>query len=144
LLAACVIAMPAAANAQSVRQVLADFGMLGTWATDCNQPSGDNNWYAIYAGMPNGSVMRTYYNTPDRKKPFSQFTITQAVRLPSSLLSYSQQGVNNHERDDVVLMKQGNRYHVWSSVRSDGKVLVKEGKFTSNGDESPWQTKCGS
>ena len=144
LLVAFVLAMPGAASAQSSRQVLSDFGMLGTWATDCNQPSGKYNFYAIYAGMTNGNVMRTYYNTPDRKKAYNQYVITRAVILPSNLLSYTQEGTVNHDRIDVVLRREGNRYQVWSSVRADGTVLVKEGKYPDDGAESPWQERCSS
>jgi len=142
LLAACLLAAPAAANAQSTQQVLSKFGMLGTWATDCSEPSGKYNFYAIYAGMSNGNVMRTYYNTPDRKKAYNQYIITRAVILPADMLSYTQEGTVNHDRIDVVLRREGNRYQVWSSVKENGQALVKEGKYPDDGAESPWQTKC--
>ena len=144
LLTACLLAVTGTAQAQSPRQVLSDFGMLGTWATDCSQPSGKYNFYAIYSGMSNGNVMRTYYNTPDRKKPYNQYVLTRAILLPSNLLSYQQEGTVNKDRIDVVLRRDGNRYQVWSSVRADGTVLVKEGKYPDDGAESPWQERCSS
>ena len=142
LLACALALMPSLANAQSTRDVLRDFGLLGTWATDCAEPAGKSNFWTVYASMTNGNVKRTYYNTPDRDKAYNEYIITRAIRLPASQLSYSQQGVAKKDRIDVILLKDGNRYKIWSSVRQNGEVLVKEGKFTSNGDDSPWQTKC--
>jgi hypothetical protein len=142
LAVAFALLMPALASAQSSREVLRDFGMLGTWATDCSQPSGKNNFYAIYAGMTNGSVRRTYYNTPDRKVAYNEYIITRAIRLPADQLSYQQEGSANHDKIDVILLKDGNKYKIWSSVTAEGKALVKDGKFPDSGDESPWQTKC--
>ena len=127
LLAAAALLMPSLANAQSTRDVLRDFGLLGTWATDCAEPAGKSNFWTVYAGMTNGSVKRTYYNTPDRDKPYNEYIITQAVRLPDQKLAYSQEGVANHDKIDVVLVKEGNKYRIWSSVRQNGDVLVKEG-----------------
>jgi hypothetical protein len=136
-----MLALPPLARAQSPRDVLRDFGLLGTWATDCARPSDKDNFYAIYAGMPNGKVRRTYYNTPDRKTPYNVYTVSRATRLPADQLSYRQEG-EDHDKIDVILLKDGNKYKIWSSVKDDGTVLVKDGKFPNSGDESTWQTKC--
>jgi hypothetical protein len=139
---AFAIAMPALASAQSAREVLRDFGMLGTWATDCSRPSDSDNFYTVYAGMPDGRVRRTYYNTPDRAKAYNEYIVTRAIRLPADQLSYQQEGTVNHDKIDVILLKDGNKYKIWSSVTENGKALVKDGKFPGSGNESPWQAKC--
>lgn len=140
---AFAVGLPALASAQSPREVLGAFGMLGTWATDCSRQSGSDNFYTVYAGMPNGRVRRTYYNTPDRAKAYNEYIITRAIRLPADQLSYQQEGSVDHDKIDVILLKDGNKYKIWSSVTEAGKELVKEGKFPGSGNESPWQTKCG-
>ena len=139
---AFAIGMPALASAQSARDVLRDFGMLGTWATDCSRPSESNNFYTVYAGMSDGRVRRTYYNTPDRAKPYNVYFVTRAIRLPADQLSYQQVGEVNNDKIDVILLKDGNKYKIWSSVTAEGKALVRDGKFPDSGSESPWQTKC--
>ena len=134
--------LPALANADTPRDVLDKFGMLGTWATDCSRPSDADNFYTVYAGMGNGRVRRTYYNTPDREKAYNEYIITRAIRLPADQLSYRQEGSVDHDKIDVILLKDGNKYKIWSSVTEDGRELVKDGKFPKSGDESPWQAKC--
>lgn len=136
------LALPALAHADTPRDVLRDFGMLGTWATDCSRPSGEDNFYTVYAGTTDGNVRRTYYNTPDREKAYNEYSITRAIRLPADQLSYRQEGSVDHDKIDVILLKDGNKYKIWSSVRDDGAVLVDKGKFPKSGDESPWQVKC--
>jgi hypothetical protein len=142
LAAAIATALPVLARADSPRDVLRDFGLLGTWATDCSKPSDADNFYTVYAALGNGRVRRTYYNTPDREKPYNEYLITRAIRLPADQLSYRQEGSVDHDKIDVILLKDGNKYKIWSSVTEDGKELVKDGKYPSSGDESPWQTKC--
>ena len=119
---AFALAVPTMASAQSSSDVLSDFGLLGTWATDCSRPSGADNFYTVYAGMQDGRVRRTYYNTPDREKPYNVYIITRAIRLPADQLSYQQEGDVNHDKIDVI--------------------LLKDGKFPGSGAESPWQAKC--
>ena len=139
---AFALALPSLAQAQMPRDVLRDFGMLGTWATDCSRPAGEDNFYTIYAGLPDGNVRRTYYNTPGRERAYNEYFITQATRLPADQLSYRQEGSVDHDKIDVILTRDGSKYRIWSSVREDGTPLVKDGKFPKSGEESPWQAKC--
>jgi hypothetical protein len=147
LTAAMALALPGLAQAQtSPRDAMRNVGMLGTWANDCSQPSGEDNFYTVYAGLPNGNVRRTYYNTPDRVKSYNEYTITRAIQLPANQVSYRQEAETEPgktDRIDVILIKDGDKYKIWSSVRDNGEVLVENGKFPKSGGESPWQTRCG-
>src|SRR5690349_21391669 len=89
---AFALGMPTLASAQSPSAVLREFGLLGTWATDCSRPSNSDNFYTVYVGMPDGRVRRTYYNTPARDKPYNVYIVTRAIRLPADQLSYQQEG----------------------------------------------------
>jgi hypothetical protein len=142
LVLTAVLGTPVPATAETVRQVLQQFGMLGTWATDCSRPPAPDNILSVYASLPNGNVQRTYYNAPG--KISNQYELKRVVRISADQISYQQQGPS--DRIDVVLEKKGNRYHVLSSQDQNGKIYVQEGKFTANtaspGQESTWQTKC--
>ncbi len=137
LLAAFSLAMVSAASAQSAQQTMRDFGMLGKWARDCNAPPSRTNFHTVFAAMSSGNVQRTYYDGPDHI--YNQYTITRAIRLPANQMSYQQVGPVG--RMDVILLKDGNTYRIWSSVGADGKIYVKEGKF-NDGAASPAETKC--
>ncbi len=139
---AAVLGTSVAVHAETVRQVLQEFGMLGTWATDCSRPAARDNILTIYAPLPNGNVQRTYYSAPGEIS--NQYELKRVVRISADQISYQQQGPS--DRVDVVLEKKGNRYHVLSSQDQNGKTFVQDGKFTANtaspGQDSTWQTKC--
>ena len=139
---AAVLGTTVAANAATVREVLQQFGMLGTWATDCSRPPAADNILTVYAPLPNGNVQRTYYSAPG--KISNQYELQRADRISEDQISYEQQGPK--DRIDVILEKKGNRYHVLSSQDQNGKFFVQDGKFTANtpspGQDSTWQTKC--
>ena len=145
LVLARVLGTPAAANAETVTETLRQFGLLGTWADDCSQPAANNNFHTVYKALPNGNVERTYFNAPG--KIYNQYVLSRVNRVSADQLFYSQKG--SAGRIDVVLIVTGNRYHVLSSQNENGKVYVRDGKFTEHagdgsnaGKESPWQTKC--
>ena len=143
VLFAFVLATAGTASAQTVRQVLQDFGLLGTWQTDCGLPPASNNFRTIYAGMPNGEVKRTYYDAPG--KIYSEFILKRVSRIAADQILYEQAG--NDDLQFVVLTKIGNRYRVFSNHSRAGKVYVQEGKYVkdspgTHGKDTPWQTKC--
>ena len=143
VLLALALATAGTASAQTVRQVLMDFGLLGTWQTDCSLPPASNNFRTVYEGMPNGDVRRTYYDGPG--KIYSQFVLKRVSRVAADQILYEQEGQNDLQF--VVLSKVGNRYRVFSNHSRAGKVYVQEGKYVkdspaTHGKDTPWQTKC--
>ena len=101
LVLALVLAMPAAANAETVSQTLRKFGLLGTWADDCSRPAANDNFHTVYAALPNGHVQRTYYNAPG--KIYNQYVLQRVNRVSADQLFYSQKG--SAGRIDVVLLR---------------------------------------
>jgi hypothetical protein len=143
VLSALVLTASGAANAQTVQQALKEFGLLGTWATDCSKPPASNNFLTIYAAMPNGDVKRTYYNAPN--KVYSESVLKRVSRVATDQILYEQEVESDLQF--VVLKRVGNRYRVFSNHSRAGKVFVQEGKFVkdspgTHGNDTPWQTKC--
>ena len=147
LAAALAMATVETANAQSVANTVAEFGLIGTWATDCTQPPSTRNYLTIYAIKPSGEISRTYYDAPGHV--LNIYKITSAKRQAPDMLSYEQ--VWNFEgspaniagnRMQVLLNMVGNKYQIVSSQGSDGSFFVKDRKFPGSGDASPWQFRC--
>lgn len=142
-LLAVVLASSAGAAAQTARDVLRDFGLLGTWATTCDEPVSSSNFLTVYKGLPNGDVSRTYYNAPN--KVYSVFIIKRVSRIGPDQILYEQEGQNDLQF--VVLSKIANRYRVFSNHSRAGKQYVQQGKYAkdssgAHGTDTPWQTRC--
>jgi hypothetical protein len=135
------------ANAQSVADTIAEFGLIGTWATDCTQPASSSNYLTIYAIKPSGEVSRTYYDAPGHV--YNNYKITSAKRQAPDMLSYEQvwdfDGSPANiagDRVRVLLNMADNKFQIVSSQGSDGSFFVKDRKFPGSGDESQWQFQC--
>ena len=147
LVAALAMATVETANAQSVADTIAEFGLIGTWAADCSQPASSGNYLTVYAIKPSGEVARTYYDKPGHI--FNNYKITGAKRQAPDMLSYEQvwdfEGSPANvagNRVQVLLNMADNKYQIVSSQGSDGSFFVKDRKFPGSGNESPWQFQC--
>jgi hypothetical protein len=140
LVAALAVAMPTAINAQSVEQTLRNFGLFGTWATDCSRPAANNNFQTVYKSS-GGRVLRTYYDGPG--KIYSEYRITEAAQISSDQLRYQQEGTDSKRlRVEVIVKKVDNRILIWLSRNVDGGLFVKDGKYVEDGSAVAWQTLC--
>ncbi len=147
LVLAVLLGAPASASAETARQMLQQFGLIGTWAANCNRPPADENIHTVYASLPNDNVQRTYYSAPG--KITSKSVLERVKVISSDQLSYRQK--NSQGYLDIILKKTGNFIRVLSSQNENGTIYVQGGKFTakvgtgsSAGKESPLQTKCHS
>jgi hypothetical protein len=78
IVAALVLALPLSARAQSVQQLFENFGLIGVWASVCNQPPSleNGNSHSIYALSSSADVMLTYDYGP--KHHAAVYTIVSA------------------------------------------------------------------
>ena len=135
------------ANAQSVANTIAEFGLIGTWATDCTQSASSSNFLTVYAIKPSGEVSRTYYDQPSHI--YNNYKITDAKRQAPDMLSYEQvwdfDGSPANiagDRVRVLLNMADGKFQIVSSQGSDGSFFVKDRKFPGSADDSPWQSRC--
>lgn len=147
LVAALALATAETANAQSVASTIAEFGLVGTWAADCRQPASSSNFLTVYAIKPSGEVSRTYYDQLGHV--YNNYKITDAKRQAPDMLSYEQvwdfEGSPANiagDRVRVLLNMADGKFQIVSSQGSDGSFFVKDRKFPSSSDESPWQSRC--
>ncbi len=146
-MASIEMAIAETANAQSVANTIAEFGLVGTWAADCTRPASSSNFLTIYAIKPTGEVSRTYYDQPDHI--YNNYKITEAKRQAPDMLSYEQvwdfEGSPANiagDRVRVLLNMADGKFQIVSSQGSDGSFFVKDRKFPGTTDESPWQSRC--
>ena len=146
-LASIEMASAETANAQSVADTIAEFGLIGTWATDCAQPASSGNFLTVYAIKPSGEVSRTYYDQPSHI--YNNYKITDAKRQAPDMLSYEQvwdfDGSPANiagDRVRVLLNMADGKFQIVSSQGSDDSFFVKDRKFPGSADESPWQSRC--
>lgn len=147
LAAALTMASIEAAQAQSVADTIAEFGLIGTWATDCRQPASSSNFLTVYEIKHSGEVSRTYYDQPGHV--YNNYKITGAKRQAPDMLSYEQvwdfEGSPANiagDRVQVLINMADDKFQIVSSKGSDGSFFVKDRKYPGSGDESPWQLRC--
>ncbi|MBI1840388.1 MAG: hypothetical protein HYR88_05990 [Verrucomicrobia bacterium] len=134
------LALAATAGAQSVENVLAEAGLLGRWANDCSRPAGGGNIHTIYAAGPGGEVTLSYDHGAGSTPTVNR--IESAQRLSPERLAYHQENRSSGVGIDIELAISPTHIRVWTSRQSTGQLLVENGKFTSDGLESPLHAKC--
>lgn len=132
------LGLPSAAAAETAQNVLAEAGLLGRWANDCSRPPGGGNVLTIYAAGPAGEVTVSYEHGA---APTVNLIMT-ARQIAPNRVAYHTQNRATGARLDVIVNVTATQLRVWSSIRSDGQVLVRNGKFATDGVDSPLQTRC--
>ena len=123
--------MITAAQADPTRDALEKFGLLGTWAADCKQkPSGRNPWqtYRIASSGKPTRVLTMKDGSLD-----GTFAMTNVKLMAPDRLAYRDTRTTGTLYFDVVLVRRNDRVRSVSSVSSDGKVLIRDGKFVDSG-----------
>lgn len=157
-LAGIVLAMAtSAASAESPRDVLAKYGMLGKWAYDCSKPPSDDNFYTVFARQADGEVRRIYLVGPD--KIYNQYLIGRARMQDDHTLwteMFAADKSGDKDKADkhvtVLIERKENKYHVIGSQIVDGAALVDNETYTRTsanlrgkkdaGTKAPWSEKC--
>ena len=136
------LALIGAAGAQSdVKRAVLDFGLIGVWAAECNEPPSPTNNLATFALTSSGMVSLKY-EFGSQYKP-TRYTIVRARRVDAGRIEMREDrlDVQPPYSLDVVLNKADGRIRVWSSVKSDGKVLVRDGHIVDVRD-TKWLSRC--
>ena len=130
------------ANAQSVTDTLRDFGLLGTWAVECNQLPSPGNEHAIFALTSIGTVQLR--NDFGIEYDEMIYRIVAANQVGADKLALRQVLVSDSRIVlDNVMLKNDERVRMWSSRGADGTTLVWDGVVPmTNGHETRWTARC--
>jgi hypothetical protein len=140
--AAVSLALTDVAAAQSdVKRAVLDFGLIGVWAAECDEPPSPTNNLATFALTSSGMVSLKY-EFGGQYKP-TRYTVVRARRIDAGRIEMREErlDVQPPYSLDVVLNKADGRIRVWSSVKSDGKVLVHDGHIVEVRD-TKWLSRC--
>ena len=132
-----------APHAQSPANMLAELGVLGTWAADCRRPPGGNNPHVVFerSAGASGAQYRVIF-APDNSTTRSVDNVRVLGADTIAMRFTTMTGASTGLAFDVTMLKEPRRYKVIASVGSDGKVYIKDGIVVASGAANPWQNKC--
>ena len=117
-----------AVNAQTAESVLADFGLLGTWAADCSKPPAKDNIHSRYEAK-DGKVV----NVHDAGPAFIEDVYTVRGAKPAGTDLLAIRTVNKAGKEtEITLRRTGAMMQVWRVVGADGFAPVIDGKYIVN------------
>ena len=128
----------AGAGAQSVAIVLAEFGMIGTWAASCTTPPSRDNIHSRFEVRGSEVV-----NVHDAGPTFLEdvFVVRSAKHAGIDLLLL--QTVSKAGKESLITMRRiGDKMQVWRVVAADNSVPVNDGKVTADDAVIPALSKC--
>ena len=131
------------AGAQSSTSTVRDFGLLGKWAIECNQPPSPANEHAAFSVASFDTIWVLNDFGPDYDGMV--YRVVDAKRAGPGKLSLRQVLTTDDTIVlDITMLKINDRIRIWSSRTADGNTLVKDGMIASaNGQETRWASRCG-
>lgn len=141
--AGLTIGMAERASAQAASEILAKAGLLGRWSRDCETAAMGGNPYTIFERVQGGTGAQFRI---DAGTTGTIRRIVENVRLlsPNTVSMRIKTSPNSDEpmNAELIIQLEPNRIRALSSVGSDGKFHIRDGKMVSTGNESPWTNRC--
>jgi hypothetical protein len=140
LLVVALLGSADVAMAQKPLDTLRRWGLLGTWALDCSKTASDSNAYLSYVADPEGKALhnrdfgdRRDVNTVEQARTGRGGALELTVNFPGL----------SQTRKYTMLMGLDGRIRAIANSKVDGtEQSIKDGKFTANGRDTPWQARC--
>ena len=133
------------APAQSIEEVVRDFGFTGQWAEVCDQPASTTNWKRTIV-VSAGEVSWTESCGKCNFQPV-QYSVPTAKRVGTDRLEMRARRVNPDGTGwrsvyDLVMLKTGIRLRTMHYQAVGGTFITRDGRILGNGTETPWFTQC--
>jgi len=140
-------------SADTSWETLRRFGLTGVWAYFCDRAASRVNYFETYAGGPNGLTRREVDRGIDIP-PAVSFVEDARIVPPSTLKAKirnadSNWGPLNNLTYDVTLVKEDDpstheiaRFRFLQAIRSDGKIMARDGLYFGSGKPTAWEHKC--
>ena len=139
LVTLAMFAAPGATPAETTVQAASKWGLLGIWRLDCSKPMGRNNPDLAYV-VRGGKLFhdRDFGDTRDSNAVVLATTKADGTfEIVVNFASMSQ------TRQFSFFKADSRRIRAMSNRNVDtNEYSVRDGKFTANGNATPWQTRC--
>ena len=134
-----LVATSEAALSQTIADTLSKWGLIGRWRLDCNAPVSRSDGELKYV-VRDGKVFhdREFGDARDSN------SVVSATRRGDGSLVIAVHFVSLSQTRQFSLMKgPDGRIRAMSNRNVDtNEYTIKDGKFTANGNDTPWQTRC--
>jgi len=131
-----LLIMPATAGdarAQpNVVQQVTEWGLLGTWSSDCSRTPSDARYL-----VRDGKVLQYWWDDKDAAS-----LVTAQVGSNGTLLFRAKYSADPKDYVDVSFEKQAGKIRFVFQRDADGSYFVRQGKFVSDGVALPWFVRC--
>ena len=137
-------AMPASAQQEErAGPVLQRWGLVGTWAVRCDLPASGSNSHLHYVVEQDGRAFHLRDLGDQYERDRSEILRASiagdgAIHVTINFESLKQVRIIEFAK----VAGKPNQVRAISNRHADGPYSVKDGRFTSNGRETPVQTRC--
>lgn len=140
---AAATVLSASARAAPVDDVFREFGLFGSWASDCAKPASPDNPHVNIAALSPGIVLESHDLGPDYA--VNRYSFLSAEKLSADEVAVDvifQPGREGEERQKLIFrVRKGTRRTLFNQP-AGGAVLVKGGIALANGSKTPVLNKC--
>lgn len=140
---AALVALPEIAKAASVEEVFQEFGLFGTWATDCGSPATPGNPHVSVTTPSAGLVLEDHDLGPDFA--VNRYSVLSAEPVSHTNLSVQvifQPGTTVEERQKLIFAVNKNTRRTIFNQSDAGAIRVKDGVAVARGSKTPLLRKC--
>ena len=137
------LAVSPCAHADSVDQLFQQFGLFGTWASDCSRPATPSNPHVSITTPSAGLVLEDHNLGPDFS--VNRYSVLSAEKVSASSISVEvifQPGTEVEERQKLVFSVHDNTRRTMFNQGDGGTVRVKDGIALARGTKTPLLRKC--
>jgi hypothetical protein len=131
------------ADAASVEELFQQFGLFGSWATECDKPATPSNPHVSITVPSAGLVLEDHNLGADFA--VNRYSVLDAERVSPTSLSVNvifQPGTEVEERQKLVFAVRGNTRRTLFNQTNGGAVRVKDGIALARGSKTPLLQKC--
>jgi len=135
--------LPNHAGAASVDDLFEQFGLFGTWATDCARPATPINPHVSITHPSSGLVLEDHDLGPDFA--INRYSVLSAEQISATNLAVNvifQPGTEVEERQKLIFAVRGNTRRTLFNQPDGGAVRVKDGVALARGKKTPVLQKC--